>query len=79
MILPKEAAEMRHEPSHYLETNRVVYDLFDVVRQMISACCSYDTKTQPPLLIILTSLHYKLSIALSFSRDRVNDKYFCEE
>jgi len=39
MILPKEVAEIRHRPSHYLEANRAVYDLFDVVRPMIFARC----------------------------------------
>ena len=34
-----EAAEMRRGPSHCLETNRVVYGIFDVV----SARCSQDT------------------------------------
>ena len=32
MILLKEAEKMRHEPTHYLEKNRVVYSLSDVVR-----------------------------------------------
>ena len=37
MILPKEEAEMRCGPSHYLETNRAVYGIFDVVRKNIFA------------------------------------------
>ena len=57
-ILPKEVAEMRHGPSHYLETNHVVYDISDVVRQNIFARCPQDTIAQPLLLIILASLHY---------------------
>ena len=57
MILPKEVVEMRRGPSHYLETNRVVYGLSDVVRQIISACYLQDTIAQPPLLIILVSLY----------------------
>ena len=57
MILPKEAAEMRRGPSHYLETNRDIYGISDVVRQIVSARCPQDTTAQPPLLIILASLH----------------------
>ena len=49
---------MRRGPSHYLETNRAVYSISDVVRQIVSARCLQDTTAQPPLLIILTSLHY---------------------
>ena len=43
LILPKEVAEMRRGPSHCLETNRAVYGIFDVVRQIISARCPQDT------------------------------------
>ena len=57
MILPKEVVEMRRGPSHYFETNRAVYGIFDVVRQIVFAYCPQDTTTQPPLLIILASLH----------------------
>ena len=57
MILPKEVAEMRYGPSHYLETNRVVYGISDVVRQIVSTRCLQNTTAQPPLLIILASLH----------------------
>jgi len=39
LILPKEVADMRHGLSHCLETNRVVYGIFDVVRQIVSARC----------------------------------------
>ena len=39
LILPKEVAEMRRGPSHCLKTNRVVYGISDVVRQIVSARC----------------------------------------
>jgi len=54
----KRMAEMRRGPSHYLETNCVVYSLSDVVRKIISTRCPQDTTVQPLLLIILVSLHY---------------------
>ena len=57
-ILPKEVAEMRRGLSHCLETNHAVYGISDVVRQIVSARCPQDTIAQPPLLIILASLHY---------------------
>ena len=57
MILPKEVAEMRRGPSHCFETNRAVYGIFDVIRQIVSARCPQNTTAQPPLLIILASLH----------------------
>ena len=57
LILPKEVAEMRRGPSHCLETNRVVYGISDVVRQIVSTRCPQDTAAQPLLLIILASLH----------------------
>ena len=56
-ILPKEVVEMRRGPSHCLETNHAVYGKSDVVRQIVSARCPQDTTAQPPLLIILASLH----------------------
>ena len=37
MSLPKEVAKVRRGLSHYLETNRVVYGIFDVVRKNIFA------------------------------------------
>ena len=43
MILSKEVAEMRHGLSHCLETNRVVYGISEVVRQIVSARCPQDT------------------------------------
>jgi len=43
MILQKEVAEIRNGPSHYLETNCVVYSLSDVIGQIISARYSQDT------------------------------------
>ena len=49
---------MRRGPSHCLETNRAVYGISDVVRQIVSARSPQDTTTPPPLLIILASLHY---------------------
>ena len=58
MILPKEMAEMRHGLSHCLETNRVIYGISDVVRQIVFARCPRDTIAQPLLLIIFASLHY---------------------
>jgi len=58
MILPKKVAEMRRGQSHYLETNRAIYGISDVVRQIIYARCPHDTITHLPLLIILASLHY---------------------
>ena len=48
---------MRRGPSHCLKTNRAVYGISDVVRQIVFACYPQDTIAQPPLLIILTSLH----------------------
>ena len=54
----KRGAELRRGPSHCLETNRTVYGISDVVRQIVSARCPQDTTTQPLLLIILASLHY---------------------
>ena len=57
LILPKEVAEMRCGPSHCLETNRAVYGISDIVSQIVSARCPQDTTAQPPLLIILASLH----------------------
>ena len=39
LILPKEVAEMRRGPSHCLKTNRAVYGISDVVRQIIFARC----------------------------------------
>ena len=39
MSLPKEVAKVRRGLSHYLETNRVVYGISDVVRQIISTHC----------------------------------------
>ena len=58
MILPKEVVEMRRGPGHCLEINRAVYGISDVVRQIVSARCPHDTTVQPPLLIIIPSLHY---------------------
>ena len=43
MILPTEVAEMKRGPSHCLERYRVVYSIFDVVRQIIIARCPQDT------------------------------------
>ena len=54
---------MRHGPSYCLETNRVVYSKSDVVRKIIFARFSQDTIAQPPLLIILVSLHYLQDIS----------------
>ena len=48
---------MRHGPSHCLETNCAVYGISDVVKQIVSAHYPQDTTAQPPLLIILASLH----------------------
>ena len=48
---------MRHGPNHRFETNRAVYGISDVVRQIVSARCSQDTTAQLPLLIIFTSLY----------------------
>ena len=48
---------MRCGPSHCLETNRAIYGISDVVRQIVFARCAQDTTVQPPLLIILASLH----------------------
>ena len=49
---------MRRGPSHCLETNRAVYGISDIVRQIVSAHCPKDTIAQLLLLIILASLHY---------------------
>ena len=65
---------MRRGPSHCLETNRVVYGISDVVRQIVFAHCLQDTTTQPSLLIIFADylceltllIGYKLSIVLFF-------------
>ena len=38
MSLPKEVAKVRRGPSHYLETNCVVYSISDVIRKNIFAC-----------------------------------------
>ena len=35
----KEVVDMRHEPSHCLETNRVVYGISDIIRQIVFARC----------------------------------------
>ena len=48
---------MRRGPSHCLETNRAVYGISNVVRQIVSTCCPQDTTAQLPLLIIVASLH----------------------
>ena len=56
-ILSKEVAKMRRGLSHYLETNPIVCGLSDIVRQIIFTRCPQNTTTQPPLLIILVSLH----------------------
>ena len=40
-----------------LETNRAIYNISNVVRQIVSARCPLDTIAQPLLLIILASLH----------------------
>ena len=48
---------MRRGLSHCLETNRAVYGISNVVRQIVSARCPQDTTAQPPLLIIIASLH----------------------
>ena len=42
MILPKDVVEMRRGSSHCLETNHVVYGIFDVIRQNISASYPQD-------------------------------------
>ena len=57
LILPKEVVEVRRGPSHCLETNHAIYDISDVVRQIVFVRCPQDTTVQSPLLIILASLH----------------------
>ena len=72
---------MRRGPSHCLETNRAVYGISDVVRQIVSACCPQDTTAQPPLLILCEPtllVGYKPSIVLSFPRNFVKDRIFYE-
>ena len=73
---------MRRGLSHCLETNRAVYGIFDVVRQIVSARClpGYnslatftDYPCEPTLLI-----GYKLSIVLSFLKNFVKDRIFYE-
>ena len=54
---------MRRGPSHCLETNRAVYGISDVVKQIVFARCPLDTIAQPPLLIILASLYYSQDIS----------------
>ena len=82
MILPKEVAQMRHGPSHCLETNHAIYSISDVVRQIVSARCPQGTTVQSPLLIILTSLHCSQDISslqyFLFSKNLVKD-IFCEQ
>ena len=70
MILSKEVAKIKRGPSHCLETYHVVYNIFDVVRQIITARCLQDTTAQLPLPIILVSLLVgnKLLIILVFPR-----------
>ena len=63
---------MRREPSHCLETNRVVYGISDVVRHIVSAHYPQDTIAQPPFIDYLCEptllIGYKLSIVLFFPR-----------
>ena len=40
MSLPKEVAKVRRGSSHYLETNRAIYGISNVVRKNIFARCS---------------------------------------
>ena len=56
IILLKEVAEMRCWPSYYIETNLVIYGLFDTIRQMVFAHCPQNAIAQLSLLVILASL-----------------------